>query len=130
MQLPAAIKRNSIAPRAKAAILLVAAGAALLVLFLFDPASVRIYPPCPFHALTGLNCPGCGSLRASHALLHGEFQRALALNPLMVAALPVLVILRLKPSWAYSPKVAWLAAVTLIAYGIVRNCAIWPFLPP
>ena len=54
------------------------AGAAL---YLFNPAESRLFPPCPFHALTGWQCPGCGSLRAAHCLLHGEFIAAFRLNP-------------------------------------------------
>jgi hypothetical protein len=37
-----------------------------------------------FHALTGLQCPGCGGLRAAHQLLHGHLAAAWQLNPLVV----------------------------------------------
>ena len=41
----------------------------LLYLRFFNPATpgTGYYPSCPFHTLTGLNCPGCGTL-----LLHAD----------------------------------------------------------
>jgi hypothetical protein len=57
--------------------------AAAFVLFRFPPDRFAFYPACPFHALTGWDCPGCGSTRALAALLHGELWRALSLNPLL-----------------------------------------------
>ena len=69
-----------------AALLLLAAAA---VLFLFDPATARFYPPCLFTALFGRECPGCGSLRAVHQLLHGNLASAWTLNRGIVVALPL-----------------------------------------
>ncbi len=48
-------------------------------------------PPCPFHELTGLWCPICGSSRALHSLLHGDAGAAFGHNPLLIALLPLLV---------------------------------------
>lgn len=62
----------------------------LAILFWFDPAVYHFYPTCIFHQVTGLLCPGCGSLRAVHQLLHGHLGNAFRLNPLLVVALPVL----------------------------------------
>ena len=50
----------------------------------------RHYPGCPTKIFTGLDCPFCGSLRATHDLLHGDVVGALSLN-----AVTVLVILPL-----------------------------------
>ena len=55
------------------------------VLFAFDPATTSFFPSCPFHLLTGWSCPGCGTLRAAHALLHGRFSVALHDNPFVLA---------------------------------------------
>lgn len=52
------------------------------LIFTFDPVTTWWLPSCPFRALTGWLCPFCGSLRALHALLHGEPRVALELNPL------------------------------------------------
>src|SRR5262249_16351094 len=80
-------------PRAKQFLWISGAGVAvtaMLVLFCFDPANVRIYPAGAFHAVTGMDCPGCGSLRAMHQLLHGHLATAMRLNPLAVLSVPFL----------------------------------------
>ena len=58
--------------------------AGLIWLWAIDPAESDVYPPCALHWLTGLHCPGCGSTRAAHALLHGNFFDALCFNALLV----------------------------------------------
>jgi hypothetical protein len=113
---------------------LVAAGAlaAGALLFTFDPATAGFFPPCPFRWATGLLCPGCGTLRAIHQILHGHFAAALALNPMLVLTLPLLAaslfaaaIPRLADRWPLRtvahPAVPfiWLAAAA--AFGIARN---------
>ena len=70
------------------AVLLVLVGSGLLMAI--DPASTNIFPPCPFRALTGCYCPGCGTLRGIHQLFRGDLLAALKLNPLMVLSLPFL----------------------------------------
>lgn len=109
---------------------LVFAGAA--VLFLFNPAQHGFYPICIFHATTGLLCPGCGSLRALHALLHGNIVTAFLLNPLLIGSLPLIAVLGLRAvlSLAGMPlsplriSGAWLWAGTalVILFGVLRNC--------
>ena len=59
--------------------------------FVKDARYFNLYPWCPFHFFTGLFCPGCGSLRAISALLHGDFLDALHLNVLIVAAVPFFI---------------------------------------
>ena len=36
---------------------------------------------CPFHHLTGLDCPGCGMTRGIKALVSGDISGALSLHP-------------------------------------------------
>ena len=103
----------------------IAALAALL--WRFDPAAARVFPPCPVHWLAGLHCPGCGSLRAAHALLHGRVGAAFRLNSLMVASIPFLLALALRPSWSRRPWAAWTALAVLVGYGVLRNLPAWPF---
>ena len=105
---------------------LLLAGAA--VLYGFEPGVARCFPPCPLHSLTGLYCPGCGSLRALHQLLHGHLARAFALNPLLVISLPLLAFLRLRPALLYRPWFAWSCFAVLLGYGILRNLPWWPFV--
>src|SRR5215467_1289585 len=59
--------------------------------FVFDPGHTGFFPICPFRALTGFTCPGCGSTRALHQLLHGNFSAAFKLNPLFLIGLPFLI---------------------------------------
>ena len=62
------------------------AGAA--VVYTVDPRNPGSYPICPFLGLTGCYCPGCGTLRALHQLLHGNVLSAMGYNPLTVLSLP------------------------------------------
>lgn len=61
----------------------------ILFLFFFDPATAGFYPPCLFKTIFGRPCPGCGSLRAAHQLLHGNVTEAWALNKPLLIALPL-----------------------------------------
>jgi hypothetical protein len=101
--------------------------AGLALLLWSDPATSGHFPPCPLHALTGLHCPGCGSLRATHQLLRGNLPGALALNPLLIVSLPGLGLLLLRPGWTQRVWLPWLALAILLAYGILRNIPHAPF---
>lgn len=50
------------------------------VYFMFDPNTEGAFPKCGFYVLTGWKCPGCGSQRALHALLHGDVLAAFRFN--------------------------------------------------
>jgi hypothetical protein len=99
-----------------------------VALYLYDPACCRLFPPCPFHLLTGLNCPGCGSLRATHSLLNGRVSEAFRFNPLLVLSISFVGALVLRRSWAYKVWVPWMAFAVLLAYGVLRNIPAWPFV--
>ena len=70
-----------------------AAAGVLLALYLFDPASSVLFPKCPFFLLTGLKCPGCGSQRALHELVHLHIGEALRFNAALVLSVPFLATL-------------------------------------
>ena len=53
-----------------------------------DPAEGGV-PKCMFRTITGWDCPGCGSQRALHALLHGHIAEAWSFNPFVFIAVPV-----------------------------------------
>ena len=72
------------------ALLAVALG---FVFFAFDPSTDGLFPKCPFLLLTGLKCPGCGSQRAVHCLLHFDFAQAFSYNALLVLSLPLIALL-------------------------------------
>jgi len=104
----------------------------VVVLFLFDPARYPIYPVCPFYKTTGLLCPGCGSLRAIHQLIHGHLAAAWQLNPLFVTLAPFAVWLGLRegilqmtgrklPGVVTHRFFIWLLVASLVGFGILRN---------
>jgi len=111
--------------------------AALAVVYHWNPESAGFFPACPIRALTGYYCPGCGSTRALHQLLHGNIAAAFSYNPLFVLAMPLVaywiiteVILlfggRL-PRITVPVKVMWLALGVVIAFGVLRNIPHYPF---
>jgi len=64
----------------------------LMLLRFIDPVASSHYPTCPFHALTGLDCPGCGSSRCAHDMVHLDFASAFWHNPLAFIAIPGVLI--------------------------------------
>lgn len=67
--------------------------AGAMTYFAFDPGKNALFPRCPFLMLTGLKCPGCGSQRALHSLLHLDIAAAAGHNFLLVASLPLVALL-------------------------------------
>ncbi len=123
-------------------ILVIGAGLAIVaagvILYAGDPAVSPIFPPCPFHWLTGLWCPGCGSARALNAILHGRIMSALDLNPLLVISLPFLayaaVSRALMALWGRGlPRIftgaawGWLVLCVVVVFWVARNIPIYPF---
>ncbi|PRX98527.1 DUF2752 domain-containing protein [Allonocardiopsis opalescens] len=117
--------------------------AATAVVALVDPNEPGHYPACPFLAATGWSCPGCGSLRAVHALTQGEILTAVGLNPLTV----LLILPGLLLGWGYAlyravrpsdrpvpvPHPAWLYGLlaVVIAFWVLRNVTmLGPYLGP
>lgn len=108
--------------RIAAAVLLTAA----VVVRLAEPGPRSMYPPCPFRWLTGLECPGCGALRALHALTQGDIAGAWALNPLFVVFVFALLVAaiaratgvtgRIAPAWTYGA-----IPTTVVVFWVVRN---------
>ena len=113
------------------ALTLILAAAASLLLFFFEPGRYAFYPRCLFHQTTGLLCPGCGSLRAMHQLLHGHLAAAVHLNALLVLSIPVLCwvagrsfLRRLKGQSQmpnFHPAWLWAGLVVGVSFGILRN---------
>ena len=105
----------------------------LVTVWLLDPNVEGHYPTCPIRGVLGVDCPGCGSLRALHDLAHGDIVGALDHNALMVLFLPVVGLelfrwVTSRPAsglvrWRYAPVTA-LAVIT--AWVLVRNLAVFP----
>ena len=64
-----------------------------VVYFNYDPEESVLFPKCPFQLLTGLECPGCGSQRAIHALLHLDIRSAFHHNALLIISIPYIILL-------------------------------------
>jgi hypothetical protein len=83
-------------PRARRlqAPVLVAAGLLLasLALHLRDPHRAGSWGFCPWLAMTGTYCPGCGGLRAVNDLTHGNVTAAASSNLLLVGTAPLLAL--------------------------------------
>lgn len=105
-----------------------------------DPNVPGHYPTCPFRTLTGLSCPGCGTLRAMHALANGHLGAAAGLNVLAVAALPVLGWLWWRPvraRWRGEPPprpvpapLIWGLCCLVVGFGVIRNLPVGAALAP
>ena len=65
---------------------------ALFILYHLNPNVYPIFPKCPFLVITGFECPGCGSQRALHQLLHLNVANAFIQNPLVVIYLPYIIL--------------------------------------
>lgn len=126
-----------LAERLRSAALVALAAGALGFLYLVNPAASNLLPPCPFRAITGCYCPGCGSLRALHQLVRGHPVTALGLNPLMVLALPfvgyhglsqVKLVATGRPMRRVfvGSRGIWVLLCLVLAYGILRNVPVYP----
>lgn len=116
------------------------AAAALAYVGTVDPNQAGHYPTCPFLFVTGWYCPGCGSLRAMHALAHLDVATALARNPFAVAMVPVLVVIWLRwtartaagrpRTTAAHPAILWGLLAVVVAFWVLRNLPWFGWLAP
>ena len=108
-------------------------------LFVFEPGKTGLFPVCLFRFLTGYQCPGCGSTRAMHQLLHGHVVAAFELNPFFLVAIPCLLYAlisysivvmrggvprhnRLPPLYIYA------LFFVVLSFWIFRNTPYYPFV--
>ena len=100
-----------------------------------NPATQGGFIPCPFHALTGLWCPGCGMTRALHHLLHADVAGALSAN----LFLPVVLVVgiwswlswwtpRVPPIGRVVPSRVWGGlVVAAFVFAVLRNLPVPAF---
>tara|TARA_R110001632_G_scaffold58548_2_gene142494 strand:+ start:9816 stop:10187 length:372 start_codon:yes stop_codon:yes gene_type:complete len=103
--------------------------------FFFNPSNVNFFPECPFHKITGLYCPGCGSQRAIHDLSHLNILEAISHNALMVFTLTFGVGLYLYSkkkfnSLIYHPKSPYIIFGIICVFWILRNLDLFHYLAP
>ncbi len=108
------------------------------VYFEYDPINNLLFPKCPLYATTGIYCPGCGSQRATHALLHLDIPGVFSSNILF---LPALLVVFLHYSIAISnhflgttyhsildkSKAPWVIFIIVVLFFILRNIPYPPF---
>jgi hypothetical protein len=105
--------------------LVVGAGALAAI----DPSAAPL-PGCPFHALTGLDCPGCGLTRGLHQLLRGHPLAALDHNVLLAVLVPVAIWAGLARTGASLPRPRPLhGRATMVVLGLLALFAILRNLP-
>ena len=113
--------------------------AALSMVYLVDPRNPGVYPICPFFGLTGYHCPGCGTLRALHQLLHGNVTAALGYNVYSMLALPLVGYflaaaglrayrLPAPPRLTIPAPFIWALLAAILAFWLARNLPIQPFM--
>ncbi len=118
-----------------AALIVAVVIAAIAVYKIFDPMESSIFPRCVFYSVTGLRCPGCGTQRALHAMLTGDFAAAWHYNAFLMVMLPVIVLLlgaewlrKRTPRLYVAVNSKWVVALVLVAvmaWWIVRNALGW-----
>jgi hypothetical protein len=107
-------------------------------IFVFEPGRSGFFPVCPFRALTGFTCPGCGTTRGLHKLFHGDVVGAFQLNPLMLLLLPILFFVLIRYTSAtmqgrsinmnrLDAKYIWTLFAVVLSFWIFRNTPFYPF---
>jgi hypothetical protein len=130
---------ETINPRLTMALVWATLAAGTIYLFLFEPGKTGFFPVCPFRAITGFTCPGCGSTRGLHRLLHGDVVAAFEFNPLLIVSLPFLLYalmrytnaaIREKPLKGnqLNAKYIWLLFGVIMFFWIYRNTPFYPFV--
>jgi len=118
-------------------LLFILIGIAVLFYFL-DPVQHSLFPQCIFHSISGYHCPGCGSQRAIHSLVHLNFAGVVGNNFLFLPALLLIAYHYIRPplnnfmKWKlpnifYSKKTPWIIFAVVVLFWILRNLPWYPF---
>jgi hypothetical protein len=117
-----------------------ALGLTSLALRARDPHVPGSWGYCPSRLLLGVDCPGCGGLRAVNDLMHGDVLAAASSNLLFVAALPLIVWMfwswlrsswrrqQYLPRWGESPGFYIGLVVLMMLFAVVRNLPVGAWL--
>ncbi len=98
-----------------------------------NPHRPNFFLPCPFHAATGLYCPGCGGLRMVHDVLHFDLSAAVVDNVVALIGLPLLfawILLRKSSGRPWmTPVAAAVIVAVAVTWTVVRNLPGFPLVP-
>lgn len=106
----------------------------LYFFYAYSPYDSGLFPRCSINAHLGVQCPGCGSQRAIHDLLHLRLGDALTANALVVLAIPYVVLLyvvelspgtspirtRLRSAF-FGRHTIWVLLLALVVFTVGRN---------
>ena len=111
-----------------------AGAAALTYIGLVDPhRPSSVFPPCMFKLLTGWTCPGCGGLRMTYDLMHGDLAAAVLDNVFALVGLPLLLLWvvsrRRTGRPPFTPAVFWVIGIAVVGWTVVRNLPGFPLVP-
>ena len=113
---------------ARAASHLLVPGALAVGLAAWDPARHGGPPLCPYRAITGHSCPGCGLTRAVAALVRGRWNEAVSLHPLapvLVAEIMVFCVAFVILGPRLRDRVPTRVASALLVLNAIAFVAIW-----
>jgi len=113
-------------------------GVAAFIYFTINPSEVGFLPRCPLYSTTGVYCPGCGSQRAFHDLLHLNIKEVIGHNLLFLFG-PFIMIyhftieginlfskIKIK-NLLYHPRTPIFLLIIIMTFWILRNVPYYPF---
>ncbi|CAN5403143.1 hypothetical protein BH09BAC5_BH09BAC5_29780 [soil metagenome] len=75
--------------------------------------------PCPFKAVTGIDCPGCGLQRSFFELLRGNLSESIHLYPALIPVILTLVFLALHLKFRFKYGAKILLSMVFVTTGII-----------
>ncbi len=109
-----------------------------VLFFVLDPEEHILFPRCVFYSLSGWYCPGCGSQRAIHSLLHLNISGVVRNNILFLPALIAILYHYLHPlfnrwfNWRlpnifYLKQTPVVIFILILLFWVLRNLPFYPF---
>lgn len=77
--------------------------------------------PCPYKAITGIDCPGCGMQRAFIELLKGNLRASLHDYPALLPVLFTLLLTFAHLYFKFRKGASWVTGSFIITVGIVMT---------